>query len=481
MDLEEARQQVEKVIRFTSNGKTFTRAHETFPIMLQWVTNFPMALGEGKRRQLIEAICHGYTISEAELYAAISGTSLPAPVRERAVEEDDEREFEGHLPKGGWFEDYCNFTRQTESPLSYHVFCSIAALGACLGRRAFKEKGHFRIYPNPWIILVGPPGRVRKTSAIDIAKTLVHKSAACPIMADKITPEALVIALQKQGGHHFIYAPEFSVLFGKQKYNEGLTTLFLRLADCPESIQVDTVARGPQIVDGVALTMLGGSTMSLLAGATPEETTSSGFLSRCVLVVENDTKRCFPEPSKGSSLVEKRLYEVMERMKAYGGACNWESAAVHARFSDWYRGHKEFLRAQDNETMAESLERLDIHMERFAMITHLAECGNNYVCQRCLDFATYLVEWVRNKMPQTVSAITQTLRSQDAEYVLACLRKMGGAVDHSRLLRRCSSRMDATLFKRAMGTLTESKQVRAEKRGAVQFYIVEEVISGTTR
>src|SRR5258708_40366881 len=98
-------------------------------------------------------------------------------------------------------------------------------------------------------------------------------------MADAITPESLIDALVKSG-HHFIYAPEASVFFGRQKYNEGLVTLMLRLLDSPSDYTRSTVARGEITVTDIALNILAGSTLSLLSEATPGTVTTGGFLNR---------------------------------------------------------------------------------------------------------------------------------------------------------------------------------------------------------
>jgi Protein of unknown function (DUF3987) len=468
-------QQVDTVIRFCRTGKALSKGHRSFPTVVQWLTNFPVALGETKRRELIEAICKGYALTESELLFASSGLALPHNGAGGHIElpNDEETALEALLPKGGWFEWYVEYTRKTEAPLSYHLFCSLCVLGASLGRRVFKEKGHFSIYPNYWVVLVGPPGRVKKTSAIDIARKLVAQAALCPIMSDKLTPEALVESLAASG-HHFVYAPEFSVLLGRQKYLEGLSTLLLRLADCPDQWEAKTIGRGTTVLTNIALTVLGGSTMSLLAGATPDMVTSSGFLNRFVLVVEQDTQRMFPEPEKGASSLEEKLLKTLERLKGWSGSAGWRSDLVRDMHRAWYYAHKEELRRTDNEMMAEALDRLDVHLERTAMLVHLVQCDDLQICERCLDTSIELMNFIKKRMPQTVAAMTQTSRTSESDYVMGVLLKMGGAADHSRLMRRCSGRMDSTMFKRAVGTLVETKQIRSEKRGlSGTYYILE--------
>jgi Protein of unknown function (DUF3987) len=469
-------EQVDTIIRFCRTGHALSRTHRSFPTVVQWLTNFPAQLGEAKRRALIEAICRGYALTEAELLFASSGLRITEGAAGAPVV-DEEAQLEAILPKGGWFEWYVDYTRKTEAPLSYHVFCSLCILGASLGRRVYKSKGHFNIYPNYWVVLVGPPGRVKKTSAIDIARTLVAKAALCPVMADKITAEALVQSLM-ESGHHFVYAPEFSVLMGKQKYLEGLSVLMLRLADCPDEWQVKTVGRGMETVTNVALTVLGGSTMSLLADSTPGTVTSSGFLNRFMVIVEQDTQRMFPEPQKGAPHLEEKLLACLARMKEWVGETAWENDTVRQQHHEWYYAHKQELRECENDMLAEALDRMDVHLERTAMLVHLAQHDNLRVCGECLTVAANLMNFAKRKMPQMVSAISQSQRTSESDYVMDALVRLGGAADHSRLMRRCSSRLDSAMFRRAIGTLIETKQVRSEKKGLSGTYYILEARDG---
>lgn len=460
-------EQVETVIRLLAN-KRLGRDSPPFKVALQWIANFPAQIAEGRKRVLIETVCTAFDISEPEIYAAIAGLQLPA--RERLVQSSD-ADLQRVLPKGGWLEWYSEYTRYTESPLSYHIFSSLCVLGASLGRRVWKPKGFFNIYPNYCVVLIGPPARVKKTSAVDIARGLVHQSVLCPIFADKITPEAMVSALQETG-HQFVYAPEFSVFFGKQKYNETLTTLMLRLLDSPDEFKAKTEGRGEEIVHNVILTVLGGSTMSLLASATPDQVTSSGFLSRFILVVESDTDRCFPEPRKGDTIYEERIMQTLARLKHFSGAVHYTHEA--AEWHDaWYRKHKQSLREINSDAQAEMLGRMSEHLERTAMLIHLAEHDDMGVCTSCFKIAEQLMNYVMRKTPQTATAITKAQKAQDSDFVLDALKRLGGAADHSRLLRRVSSRLDAMMFKKVIQTLTEQKIVREEKRGVVRFYILE--------
>jgi hypothetical protein len=292
-------------------------------------------------------------------------------------------------------------------------------------------------------------------------------------MADAITPEALGTALARDGGHQFVYAPEFSVLFNRQRYNESLVTRIIRLLDCPQTFEVETVSRGKEMVQNVALTFLGCSTPSLFTGATPDMVTSSGFLNRFMLVVEEDTDREFRIPTKGERRVEIKLEETLRYCKKLEGEMKLTPQA-DKRFADWYHARKQFVREITDEVQAESVERGSDHLLRCAMLTHISHCRDAYICEKCFETAIALLKFVERNIPTIVGHIQRSQRDAETDRVLVILQRAQGILSHSDLLRK--SRLDAATFKRTLGTLIESRRVEKREQGAMTLYVLKEEI-----
>ena len=91
--------------------------------------------------------------------------------------------------KGDWISAYLKFTENTESPTSYHIWTAIACIAGALQRKCFMQWGLERIYPNMYIVLVGPAGRTRKSVAINIGQD-IFKALELPLASESITPEA---------------------------------------------------------------------------------------------------------------------------------------------------------------------------------------------------------------------------------------------------------------------------------------------------
>lgn len=467
---EELTEQVVTVIRMLT-GKRLTQDSVMFKTCLQWISHFPGTVNAKHKRQLLHAMTQAFGISERDIYLIISGEELPllGPGEDRS-----EEELLAKLPKGGWLENYYHYTKFTEAPLSYHIFSSLVALGACFGRRLWHSHGHFVTYPNMRVILIGPPGRTRKSTAIAIARRLVVKAELCPLFEDKITPESLATSL-KESSHQFAEAEELAVLFGRQKYNEGLVETLLKLLnDDDKPVRIRTLSRGVEEIENCSLSILGGTTMSLLTESTSSQVASSGFLSRFICVNEDDTPRCFPAPLKGEIIYENLLLSTLERLKNLEGEITFSSQADEW-FRNWYSQRWKKVRQYDSETLAQILERTPTHLERIATNLHLADHKTKEICLECMQMAEVLVNYSERHIPRIVSAVNQSNRPDDAEYVLVRLRRSGGVCDHSHLLRAVADRgITADMFRRHISTLVERGQVRKEFRGALQYYFLEQ-------
>ena len=161
------------------------------------------------------------------------------------------------LPQSGWLGDYLKFTENLEACPRFKFFASVCILGAAINNRVWLQRGGEGLLPplmpNLWVTLLAPPYRGHKTSTINMAvNCLVEAFCEVRILADKLTPEAIVHALASpitptevvrigpRDATGLIKAPEMSVLFGKQQYNTGMVSLITDLYDYREEWKSET-------------------------------------------------------------------------------------------------------------------------------------------------------------------------------------------------------------------------------------------------
>lgn len=164
------------------------------------------------------------------------------------------------------------------------------------------------IYPNQYIILIGPSGRSRKGEAINLAFDIV-RSLDLSFGSSSMTREALIRTFidseksftdettSKPKSQCAIYciSPELSVFLGQRdiKFLADLTDWY----DSKDVWDYMTVSRGNEQIHGVCFNLLGATAPDWLSSIFPSEAVGGGFTSRCVLVVERNKGKIVADPT----------------------------------------------------------------------------------------------------------------------------------------------------------------------------------------
>ncbi len=83
-------------------------------------------------------------------------------------------------------------TPKGEAPERFHFWTGVSAIGGALRRRVYIDEGHYRYYPNFYIMLVGPPGLIKKSTTINVGAGLLRDVPNIHIGADVSTWQSFV-------------------------------------------------------------------------------------------------------------------------------------------------------------------------------------------------------------------------------------------------------------------------------------------------
>ena len=84
-----------------------------------------------------------------------------------------------------WVDGFVEYTGKSESPEVYRKWTALSMLGGALQRKCRLNWGLFDLYPNMYVVLVGPSG-VGKTGAMSPGKKMLRELDV-PISADAAT------------------------------------------------------------------------------------------------------------------------------------------------------------------------------------------------------------------------------------------------------------------------------------------------------
>jgi hypothetical protein len=203
-----------------------------------------------------------------------------------------------------------DFTKEHEAQNYYHKWCALSCVASALSRRVWVKLGFGKLYPNLYIILVGPPGAARKGATLDVAIDIMNMAKRQGIIntiAESITHREIHDALQeakteiKIDGSHYTYMSatvvsaelESFIKLDDRKLVVALTDLF----DCRDEHRYHTHGKGKVDLENVCLNILGGTVPDFISSASRTGSmVGTGFTSRCIFLYAKSRKmnRMFP-------------------------------------------------------------------------------------------------------------------------------------------------------------------------------------------
>lgn len=235
---------------------------------------------------------------------------------------------------GNWIDSYLHYTEENESPDRFRKWVAISSVAAALQRKvSFPWIGPgITLYPNMYIVLVGPSG-VRKGSSIAPAKRLLDK-ANVYLGPDWTTKEALVqkflesagedmLALATGGAlhnHHSltIWAEELAVFLRSKA--EDLHPVLCQLFDA-NKLHYYTKQDGEQELHRVWFNFLGATVPSALKNIFPVDQRDHGLISRINFVFDDKKSKVVTryQPTTEDEKLEKDLIFDLKQIKKLSG------------------------------------------------------------------------------------------------------------------------------------------------------------------
>lgn len=228
-----------------------------------------------------------------------------------------------------FLDKYLEFVEYTESPRVFHVWSAISGVAACMARHAWLPFGNSSMYANNYVLLVGPPG-VRKSTAINTIEKLLRRGGKVRFAPADTggARQGLIKAIRGADQKSDQEVLQETILNRINEINvEDVADISLNLTDaqtmyvCASEFatfiginQLDMITFLTKMWDGEPyeyqvkaethtihtplLSILGGTTPSIIAQALPHSAVGGGFMSRVLFVFANKKHRriAFPNP-----------------------------------------------------------------------------------------------------------------------------------------------------------------------------------------
>jgi len=295
-----------------------------------------------------------------------------------------------------WITTFLAYTEETEPPDLFKVWTAVSAICSCLQRKCWTQ-WEKQIYPNMYIILVGPPG-IRKGTILGYSYDLLSKIGV-KMCAESITREALVrefcnAAVNTDSytdgeataihSSMTVFSSELTVFLGQN--NLQLISDLNDWYDCKDTWEYRTKHQGNDIIDGVWLNLIGATTPTFLQSALPNDAVGGGLISRIVFIFGDKKSKLVPLPTITEREIKLReqLFCDLEAIYMLKGQFKL-TEEYKAAYSDWY------LAGEANPVFTDN--NLKSYNERRA--THLRKLSMVFSASRSNDLIIDLSDFIR--------------------------------------------------------------------------------------
>lgn len=309
-----------------------------------------------------------------------------------------------------FFTEYMSYVRldASEAPANYHRWACASIIGAMLGRQVHLPFGPLKIYPNQYIMLMGPPA-TKKGTVIGISKKILEQAGYTRFAADRTSKERFLVDMKSFDTmeddlelltfdapcESYITAGEFVDFIGQGDI--GFMMTLTNLWDNLKSYEHKKITGKSVTVNEPTINLLGGSTATTFLIAFPPEALGTGALSRLLLIhgESSGVKVAWPEAldELQRSLLVVRLREMKDKISG-DMQITPEGRKIA---SEIY--HEQI--AVDDMRFSHYMQRRQIHLLKLSII--LAACDvSNTISATNVIRANTMLAMAEKKMPKAL-------------------------------------------------------------------------------
>ena len=371
---------------------------------------------------------------------------------------------------------YLDYTENSEPPRLFREWASVAIIAACLQRKCYLEWSG-DVFPNFYIVLTSPAGKVRKGTALAPAYNMLLQIGLSNIVPDSITREALIrfiaekqTVIERSNGTLFthcsvtIFSQELTVFLG-HKNNQLITDLTDLYDNRSPMWRYLTKHQGSDEIVGAWVNLIGATTPGAIHESLPTRALSGGLLSRMIFVYEERKGKSVPDPRKTDKerQMEELLAQDLESILALSGEFKLTQDFVDA-WAPWYMQQEDNPPFQD-ERFEGYFSRRPVQALKLSMVLSASGNSNMLIDSKILKRAINLLERTEFRMRFAFGGFGIL----DHKLIIEAIRDeliIRGEMSWKDILSRMYNIADAETVARAIGAMVDYGWCRKETRSS---------------
>ena len=406
-----------------------------------------------------------------------------------------------------WLDAYLEHTKYSEAPTPLHFWTGVSTIAGALRRRVWIDQLQFQWTPNFYIVFVGPPGVITKSTSIRIGTKLLSEVEGVHFGPNSLTWQALTIALEDayevvnmpltSDSEDPVTLPMSCITCSAKEFGTLIDPADRKLVDVFTDLwdgQLETWVHDTRTLSKITIknpwiNIITAVTPAWLKKNMPDEMIGGGLTSRIIFVYGATKREKIPYPSE---LIKSDNYErdqqlLIDDLRIIAelvGEYKLTPEAIEFG-SDWYCND---LWAKRPARLASDrydgyLARKQTHVHKLAIVLAAAQRDELVITKRDLETAINIITSLEDDMLVVFQSIGVSETSRYLTTILAYLRVLT-KLDKQTLWRECYPIMTAQQFNEALDGGIKAGYIKMVNHGGIEgdvCYITDDGRALTTK
>jgi hypothetical protein len=374
-----------------------------------------------------------------------------------------------------WIAGWNYYLKESEAPDNYLFWAAISAIAGATQRRIWTKWLYYTYYPNMYIVLVGPPGIVHKSSTIHHVRRMLREIGVATA-SESLTREAFIKQMQTRGveGASAITAlpDELSDFIRPSGHTmvEFLTSIY----GSPDEWEYTTLGRGNDLLVKPFVNFLAGTTPKWISQEFDIAFVEQGFASRTLFVHELKPRfyKAFATITPDMERMYQLLVEDLLHISQLEGEFVWQKDAIEW-FTHWYEVVLPAELERHDYKIKGYLARKPTHLLKLAMVLQLAVSDELIITAERFQQSKMLLDNLETSMTNTFSAVGRNIYANDMERIYKEIIE-AGSLSYKEIQRRNYHAMDKGKLDEVLESLQLMGYIRVSVNASKEIIYIPE-------
>lgn len=367
-----------------------------------------------------------------------------------------------------WIDEFLDWTLdRSEAPAEFIQWSGLFALSSVTKRHVRwppSLMGSYSIYPNLYVLFVGPPGVVRKTTTSNYAEELLTELQHVNTASSSGSVSKFVEIMSNTiDGSISIISGEFSsfIATGKEEMYDLLTDLY----DGKSKFDYATRSHEIEVIKQPCVNMLACTTPEWISGQ-PPHVIGGGFASRTVFIYAEERRAFHLYYPDINWLEVERTKEVLlkdlEHIGSLEGNFRHDNKETFDWISEWY---ERIARKGTKEKKLEGfINRKHLHVHKVASLLSVSERDDLIVTREHFERAIKWVEEAERNMPRVLQNVGKNPFAKEYDDIRHFIHKHGQAT-RGEVIRSFYSSIPPEQIEMILKTLSNIGEIESDGDG----------------